>query len=166
MFAESGQRRATDRVARSLGPPSCRLVEQMFEVVLTAQLSNPLPSLPKLARPMIRRDVRQTRVTRLSKREVEELCCAYAAGASVVHLAKEYDIHRQTVNAHLERSGLTLRPKRSLTEEDTDVAADRYLRGESCAALAKDFEVDPSTVRNALQRHGVTLRPRPGWTYP
>jgi len=66
----------------------------MQQQVLTAQLSNPLPSLPKLVRPIDRRKTQRTKLTRLSDREVEELCHAYPTDASVVHLAKNYDIHR------------------------------------------------------------------------
>ena len=101
---------------------------------------------------------------RLPPALVEQLCSRYTKGSGVVQLARDYGVHRDTVNRHLRASGVQLRSTRALTDEQEDQICDRYSVGESCAAIAGGFGVDPETLANALRRRGMKLRLRNGST--
>jgi DNA-binding CsgD family transcriptional regulator len=53
--------------------------------------------------------VRHSRPRRLSPAEVDDVARLYQGGATVSDLADRYNIHRNTVTAHLERSGIPRR---------------------------------------------------------
>lgn len=133
-----------------------------YLVALTAQLSNPLPKLPKGAvRPAPRR-LSRPRGRRLAKNEITELCDSYATGHGVVELSRKYGLHRDTVNRHLTRSGIQLRSGSVLDTDSVAQIIDQYSAGDSCATIAARFGVNPATIANALKKAGTNLRPRNG----
>jgi hypothetical protein len=101
---------------------------------------------------------------RLSPEEVDKLAATYRSGATVPQLVEQFEIHRTTVLAHLERRNV---PRRAhvakLTDDDIAVAAGLYLRGQSLATVALAFDVNAETIRKGLLRGGVAIRARRGW---
>ena len=83
---------------------------------------------------------------------IARLCEDYENGIGVVELAEDYGVHRDTVNCHLRRSGVELRPSRVLTDRQTKEVLRRHAAGESMASLGRRFGVDPQTVANVLRR--------------
>ncbi|MEU8534135.1 helix-turn-helix domain-containing protein [Streptomyces parvulus] len=51
----------------------------------------------------------------LSADEVAEIAEEYRRGAGVNELARRYGVHRQTVDRHLERAGVSKRPMTKMT---------------------------------------------------
>lgn len=98
---------------------------------------------------------------RLPAEHVEELVADYASGASIMELAKRYEINRTTVMKHLDRSGVDRR-FRKLSEMDVLEAARLYDSGLSLAAVGKHLGVYPSTIYSALRKAGVQLRDQHG----
>ena len=100
---------------------------------------------------------------KLKPAEVEELVRCYEAGASMSVLAKDLDMHFQTVRAHLRRHGVTLRSEQpAVSAEAIDEAVALYAQGWSTYRLGERYEVDRSTVGKALRRAGVALRSSAG----
>jgi hypothetical protein len=105
------------------------------EVVLRARLSNSSPLVRKLLDQLDDRQAKdrpqcseqpfgrqrepaappprilQTQ-RRLSAEQVDQLVAAYQAGKTVRELASQFDLHRTTVLAHLERQGVSRRASR------------------------------------------------------
>ena len=101
---------------------------------------------------------------RLFQAEIEQLVHLYRDGASIGVLAVQYDVHRTTVTAHLERTGIARRRvTRKMTEESVGLAAVRYEAGASLAAVARAFGVHDRTLAREFRRAGVSIRPRRGW---
>ena len=100
---------------------------------------------------------------RLHPNQIDALVAEYQAGATVLEVAKSYQIHRTTVLALLERAGVSRRYQR-LSAEQTAEAAQLYEAGNSLVVVAARFEVDASTVWRALRQAGVTLRDQHGRT--
>ena len=105
----------------------------------------------------VRRRIEQTN-HRLQPSEVDELVGEYLEGASLEALARKYDIHSQTVIAHLERRGVELRRQTVLTDEQVAQIIEQYAAGRTLRQLAAEFDAAYGTVRNYLLRNGVTLR--------
>ena len=57
--------------------------------------------------------MRGTHVKKLSRQDREEILAAYAAGATVKGLARDYGVDRGAVYHHLKQAGITLRSKRT-----------------------------------------------------
>lgn len=105
---------------------------------------------------------RRARQNRLGDEARSELVEGYRCGASVNTLAKLHEIHRTTVLAILERSGVNRRPQKAKLDSATvGVFIALYGSGLSLASIAERFKVDPSTIGAALKRAGVSLR-QPG----
>ncbi len=97
---------------------------------------------------------------KLQPDEVAELVEAYRHGVSMVKLAKQYGLHRNTVEAHLRRSGVTIRPVVKMTPALVERATKLYIEQMwTTARIGKEFGVDASTVAKALKRAGVQMRP-------
>ncbi len=67
-----------------------------------------------LGRASVRSQIKENR--KLSPAEVAQLVDAYQAGTSQAELSRRFDLHEQTVRAHLRRQRVSLRPLRALTE--------------------------------------------------
>jgi transposase-like protein len=88
---------------------------------------------------------------------------AYEDGSSVRDLATQYEIHRSTVVAHLERHGISRRPNvRKLSDEQIEEAAQLYESGLSLEKVGALLDVNATTMRDWLNKAGVTIRPRRG----
>ncbi len=122
-------------------------------------------ALPLLLKRRARvKSVRQRQVQRrLTAEQVEQLVCAYQAGASMKELAARWRLHRTTVASQLRLAGVALR-RQGIPAEQLGEAVRLYVEGWSCQRLAERYRCDDETVRQALKRAGVTLR-RP-WERP
>ncbi|BDT94114.1 hypothetical protein IFM12275_40900 [Nocardia sputorum] len=97
---------------------------------------------------------------KLQPDEVAALVERYRHGASMMELAEEYGLHRNTVEAHLRRSGVAKRPMVKMTPRLVERATRLYVEELwTTARIGKEFGVDASTVAKALKRAGVKLRP-------
>jgi len=116
-----------------------------------------LPSPPQPARKL-----QQQR--RLPADIVQQLVFRYQSGSTVVQVAKEFGINRETALDHLKRAGIARRPHvRKLTDQLVQKAADLYATGLSLKNVAKQFNVNETTIRNEFTRAGNEVRPRRGW---
>ncbi|SDI90795.1 hypothetical protein SAMN05444157_0742 [Frankineae bacterium MT45] len=95
----------------------------------------------------------------LRPHEVAELVTAYQDGASLQRLSRDFSLHEQTVRAHLERSGVILRPWKVLTQDQVPAVIQRYADGRSLRELSVEFGVSNGTIRNYLLKAGVVMRP-------
>ncbi|WP_157227323.1 hypothetical protein [Nocardia asiatica] len=97
---------------------------------------------------------------KLQPNEVAALVERYRHGASMMELAAEYRLHRNTVEAHLRRAGVAKRPMVKMTESLVERATRLYVEESwTTARIGKEFGVDASTVAKALKRAGVRMRP-------
>lgn len=97
---------------------------------------------------------------RLSPDQVNDLCAAYVSGSTVRQLAAHYGLHRTTVMAHLERTGIPRRPNtRILTDHQVKEAAQLYEQGDSLDNVAARFGVSQRTIARELRNAGVPIRP-------
>jgi hypothetical protein len=148
-------------------------------VGLTAQLSNPPKRLSdlwqsarkpadgkgRLASTSPLKPHRGTWVTQVQRRlpaeAVVELVKAYKAGRTLKELAVEFQIHRRTVAAHLERHGVPRRAHvQRLDDEQITEAIRLYVSGLSLVRVSQHFDVNAETVRRALLQAGIRLRPK------
>jgi IS30 family transposase len=107
----------------------------------------------------VRLQVKKNR--KLSPTEVVELVDQHQAGVSVPSLSKLFELHEQTVRAHLKRQGVKLQPYRTLTNaQQTEVLRLYVDELWSLARIARKFNICETTVRNTLARHGVQRRAR------
>ena len=97
---------------------------------------------------------------RLSKPQAQELVNAYRAGSTILQLAGQYRVNRNTVMAHLRRAGV---PRYSgWTAETTAEARQLYESGLSIAAIAEEMGRAKTTIGDHLRAAGVQMRPK-GW---
>jgi DNA-directed RNA polymerase specialized sigma24 family protein len=101
--------------------------------------------------------IRQTQ-HRLSPSEAGALVSAYQAGRSVAALSRDFKINKSTVQAHLVRANVPLRPQKVLTADQAVEVVALYLAGQTLKQLGPKFGVGHNTVRNYLLRAGVELR--------
>lgn len=76
---------------------------------------------------------------------------------AIHEIAKEFKINRVTVSKHLERAGVTKRP-RSMSEAQIDEAVQDYVAGQSLDKIGNRLGFDPTTVLRELRRRGVQMR--------
>ena len=101
---------------------------------------------------------------RLSPTNIDDLVEAYQAGASISHLAVEFDVDRTTVAAHLDRHGVPRHSEQTAWDDEIlRQAAELYTTGLSLADVAHHLGIDAQTVANRFRRAGVAVRPRRGW---
>lgn len=72
-------------------------------------------------------------------------------------MAKEFKINRVTVSKHLERAGVTKRP-RSMNYEQIDAAVQDYAAGQSLEKIGTRLGFDSTTVLKELRLRGVRMR--------
>jgi transposase-like protein len=89
--------------------------------------------------------------------EVTQIVDAYQGGSTVVQLAVQFGIDRETVRRILNQAGLLRRP-RGLIAEQVDQAIALYVGGMSLARIGVRFGVDAKNVRRRLLERGVAMR--------
>ena len=94
---------------------------------------------------------------RLSASEAAGMVGAYVAGARVHELARQWDVHRETVRQHLDRAEVPHRPV-GLSLEVVPELTRMYDSGCSLLAIGKKYGVAGSTVRRHLLAAGVAIR--------
>jgi hypothetical protein len=103
------------------------------------------------------------RVRKLLASEVTQIVDAYQGGSTVVQLAVQFGIDRETVRRILNQAGRLRRP-RGLTAEQVDQAVGLYGGGMSLARIGVRFGVDAKNVRRRLLERGVVMRDTHGGT--
>ena len=102
---------------------------------------------------------------RLSPTDIDDLIAAYQVGATISQLAAEFDVHRTTVAAHLDRLGVPRHHEQAVWNDETlKDAAELSASGLSLADVADRFRIDAQTVANRFRRAGVPVWPRRGWS--
>ena len=76
---------------------------------------------------------------------------------AIHEIAKEFKINRVTVSKHLERAGVSKRP-RSMNNEQIDAAVQDYAAGQSLDMIGKHLGFDSTTVLKELRVRGVQTR--------
>lgn len=76
---------------------------------------------------------------------------------AIHEVAKGFKINRVTVSKHLERAGVTKRP-RSMSDVQIDEAVKDYASGQSVEKIGNKFGFDSTTVLRELRRRGVQMR--------
>jgi DNA-binding NarL/FixJ family response regulator len=94
---------------------------------------------------------------RLSPQEITSVCDAYRGGASLIDLARQFSVDRNTVAHHLTRQGVELRWK-GLTPEEVQTAAHLYGCGWSLAGVAEQLDCSSSTIWRALRKLSYPMR--------
>jgi hypothetical protein len=59
----------------------------------------------------------------------------YRSGTSIKALGRQFDLHEQTVRAHLERADVKLRPQQVLNQIEVEEISELYLAGVSLRQL-------------------------------
>jgi DNA-binding CsgD family transcriptional regulator len=96
-------------------------------------------------------------VRKLTAEQIVELARRYRAGATVRELAREYEVHRQTVTGHLHSQGVEIR-QRGLRADHIDQAVTLYKRGASLECIGQRLGASAGTVRKELMIRGVPMR--------
>lgn len=76
---------------------------------------------------------------------------------AIHEIAKEFKINRVTVSKHLERAGVTKRP-RSMSQVQIDEAVQYYAAGQSLEKIGNRLGFDSTTVLKELRLRGVQMR--------
>lgn len=84
----------------------------------------------------------------------------YQELGSVVDVAREFGITRQTVGRHLAARGIET--IRRMSEADIVTATELYRGGRSAATIGRRLGFNAQTVLTALRSVGVPIRPRTG----
>lgn len=88
---------------------------------------------------------------KLRPAEVDRLCAAYQAGATVTALAKEFRIYHQTVRAHLVRRGVPIRLQPTpITIDQRDRVFAMRASGMLQREIAAELGCSARSVRRAL----------------
>ena len=89
-----------------------------------------------------------------------ELVARFMAGETITALAKEFNVHRTTIHAHLDHCGISRSPtQRKLTDGQVTEAAGRYRDGDSLATIGGYLGVNATTVASALRAGRKRLTP-------
>ena len=94
---------------------------------------------------------------RMTQSEAERLKQGYCDGSTVNDLAARFQLHRTTVMAQLERSGVPRRGK-GPDEDQLNRAIELYERGQSTAKIGSLLGFSSETIRQRLLDAGVSLR--------
>ncbi|MBF6099343.1 hypothetical protein IU510_14780 [Nocardia cyriacigeorgica] len=142
-------------VLSSFPAPLARLVRELGDDV---DVRSECPEQAVCEKPDDEASYRPNR--KLQPEEIAELVDAYRRGVSMVELGRRFEMHRNTVEAHLRRAGVIKRPKVKMTPQLTERATRLYVEEVwTTARIGKELGVDASTVAKALKRAGVRMRP-------
>jgi lambda repressor-like predicted transcriptional regulator len=134
---------------------------------LTGQSSNTLDTLialadglpePGLVVPTAAPLLHSARQRHVEGAEVEAIVAAYQGGTSMHELAAQYDLHRHTIAAVLDRAGIGKRPRRLFVASHLEQARQLYVDGWSLMRIGKTLGFDDRTVGRHLNAAGVQLR--------
>jgi Mor family transcriptional regulator len=100
----------------------------------------------------------------LSSADEQQIAAAYAAGASIATLARQYRVANKRVVAVVVAHGGTVRssnrPPRPLSSADEERIAAAYAAGGTVRGLAREFRVDDARVVAIVVAHGGERRSR------
>lgn len=102
---------------------------------------------------LVRLEMKENRI--LIPGEVAELVEEYRRGAGVRELARQYGVHRHTVDRHLERAGVVKRPVVKMTPSVVARARELQEQGWGAQRIGRELGMGASTVCKALKRVGV-----------
>ncbi len=94
---------------------------------------------------------------KLQSSEIQTLVRSYQNGTAIKALSRQFQLHEQTVRAHIDRAGVQLRPQRVLTDAQVADLAKAYRAGAPIRQLAAAYNVSYGSIRNHLLRAGVTF---------
>jgi hypothetical protein len=106
--------------------------------------------------------IRSQRQRRLSASAILQLGGQYRAGSTIDELAEMHEIHRTTVAAILERSGIQRRGK-GPTAKELAVAIELYQEGRSTSKIGSVLGFSAETIRQRLTKAGVQVRKPHDW---
>lgn len=120
-----------------------------------------LLDLPRVDRPT-RSDPGHGRAPRVRADEQARIVTAYAAGDTLLQIARREGRHKETISKTLKRAGV--QPRYQLLGQDEVAAGARlYAEGLSLKRVGQRLGVDAETVRTAFREAGVPVRRRNGW---
>lgn len=102
---------------------------------------------------LVRLEIKENRISRPD--EVTELVEAYRHGAGVRELARQYGVHRHTVDRHLERVGVVKRPVVKMTPTVVAQARELQEQGWGTQRIGQELGASGSMVWKALKREGL-----------
>jgi hypothetical protein len=91
----------------------------------------------------------------------QTLIDAYVGGEGISKVAERWRIARPTAKRIIVESGITLRPRSTITEMDAEARAalvQRYRDGESAPDIAKSIGCDHVTIYRLLRQAGIEIR--------
>jgi hypothetical protein len=98
---------------------------------------------------LVRLRVKENRI--LTPDEVAELVEAYRRGAGVRELARQYEVHRHTVDRHLDRAGIVKRPMVKMTPAVIARAREFQAQGWGAQMIGRELGVSGSAVWKGLR---------------
>jgi transposase-like protein len=97
-------------------------------------------------------DVPRQQHHRLTPAERAALVAEYQDGATTAHLARKFEVHKDTVSLAVDQAGVRRVKKRRMNNDDETLAAQLHAQGDSFASIARHIGVAPETVRRRLER--------------
>lgn len=98
-----------------------------------------------------------TAVTPATPEMIEVMVSAYESGASLISIAREHRLGKETVRDLLVDAGLRIR-RQGLDDDQVAHAVRRYKEGLTNREIARELRVGHSMVWRALKREGVKMR--------
>lgn len=98
----------------------------------------------------------------LTLAEIDRICSLYREGKSADFIASEFLVHKNTVYAVLERSGVTRRRPRRGYLAETEIQQIRWLYEKkklSYQSIAEKLNLSVRTVEKYARRAGIVSRP-------
>lgn len=96
----------------------------------------------------------KTAPKKLSAATNDAIIAAYEGGARVADLARQFGVHKWTINNRLTLAGIARNPH-SMNEEQIQEAIALRLEGLSFNRLAKRLPFSPNTIKTAIRARGV-----------
>ena len=106
--------------------------------------------------------VRQFRFTRLQRQAV---IAGYESGRSMASLAAEYGVKRESISKLLRRSGVVIRERRQMNQEQIDESVRLYESGLSLEQIGARLGWDHNTIYRQLKKRGVHMRGPNDWQH-